>query len=106
MDEFNISFDKPNFQQQYGTGTLSEQRAKTKPSVDTAGIIDASAKGLDSVTNFASLFMGKSPNSNQAPPPPPPPSRPRVNPVLIGGVGLGVVLLLVLLITSKNGKTK
>ncbi|WMX15283.1 hypothetical protein [Aureispira sp. CCB-E] len=109
MDELNLSFDfdKPDFQGQFGSGTIRESAAQSKPTnkEEVSGIIDASANGLDSITNFVSLFTGKTPatqNTTTTPPPPPPN---KTKPLLIGAVGLGVVLLLAFLIFSKNGKT-
>lgn len=108
MDELDLSFDfdKPDFQKQFGSGTLSENRDKNnKKDTDVSGIIDASANGLDSVTSFVSLFTGKTPTTQSTYTAPPPPQN-KINPLVIGGIGLGVVLLIAFLIFSKNGKPK
>jgi len=88
-------------------GTLSELRDKGKQPVDYAGIIGASAGGLDSVTNFITSVTGKgstnaNTNNNYTPPPP----EKKVNPLLIGGIVAGVFLLIIVLILTKNGQAK
>lgn len=112
-DQFNGSlsfdFDKPDFQKEYGTGTVSEIRDKNNKNKgdNTADIISASADGLDSIGGIISMFMGKpNPNEQSTYTAPPPPPKARVNPLLIGGISLAVILLIVLLISSNNGKSK
>lgn len=108
MDEFqfDFGFDKPNFQQQYGTGTIREQDPNTngKNKSDAADIINAGANVLDSAAPFVSLFTGKpTPQTNTYTDPPPP--KRKVNPLLVGSVIGGVVLLIIVaLIIAKNGK--
>jgi hypothetical protein len=112
-DQFNgnlsFGFDKPDFQKEYGTGTISENRDKesSNKSNNTADIISASADGLDSVGGIISMFMGKpNPNEQSTYTAPPPSEKAKVSPLLIGGISLGVILLIVLLISSNNGKAK
>jgi len=109
-NKFKFDFDKPDFQKQFGgqTGTISEKRkketqAKGGGSDNTADIIDASADGLDSITNFVSLFTGKTPTTETNYNPPPPPPK-KVSPLVWVGGGLVVLLLIALLISSKNGQ--
>lgn len=107
-----FEFDKPDFQKQFGgqTGTLSEKRNETNQNNnkgnDTADIIEASADGLDSVTNLISLFTGKTPTTTQANYSPPPQQEKKVSPYVWIGGGAAVVLLIILLISSKNGQSK
>lgn len=109
-NKIKFNFNQPNFQHQFGgkTGTVSEKRKEDKKgnSDNIANIIGASAEGLDSVTNFVSLFTGKTPSNqtNQTAPPPPPPKK-KVSPFVWIGSGVLVLLLIILLITSKNGQT-
>ena len=104
-----FQFDKPNFTNQFGTGTLSEQRSsptQTKNKPDAAGIIDASANGLDSVTNFIGTIMNKpstSPEQNYTAPPPQ--DQAKISPWAIGGI-IAAVALITLLIVLNNGKAK
>lgn len=105
-----FQFDKPNFTNQFGTGTLAEQRSpsptQTKNKPDAAGIIDASANGLDSVTNLIGTLMSKpSPNQEQNYTAPPPPPKAKVSPWAIGGI-IAAVALITLLIVVNNGKPK
>lgn len=110
-DKFNgklsFDFDTPNFKEQYGTGTVSEireQKAQKTNGDDVANIINASANGVDSIGGIISMFMGKpSPNEQQTQVQAPPP-KPPINPLVIGGVSLGVLLLIIFLISSSNGK--
>jgi hypothetical protein len=109
-DKYNgnlsFNFDKPDFQKEYGSGTVSEIRDQNKEG-DAADIINASANGLDSVGGIISMFMGQpNPNEQSTYNAPPPPPKAKVSPLLIGGISLGVILLIVLLISSNNGKTK
>lgn len=107
-NKIKFNFNKPSFQSQFGDGTLSEKRKKEKKgnADNVDDIISASADGLDSVTNFISLFMGKNqneqPNRTAATAPPPP--QKRISPFVWVGGGLAVLLLIALLISSKNGK--
>lgn len=106
-----FEFDKPDFQKQFGgqTGTLSEKRNEANQNNNkgnnTADIIEASADGLDSVTNLISLFTGKTPTvePNYTPPPP---QQKKVSPYVWIGGGAAVVVLIILLIFSKNGQSK
>jgi uncharacterized membrane protein YeaQ/YmgE (transglycosylase-associated protein family) len=98
-----------------GEGTVSEDRNKdeqnntnTKDPKDknpqqAAGIINAGANGLDSITGFIGSFMGNTntPNTTYVETPAP---KSKTSPWLIGGVIGGVVLLIALLIFLKNGK--
>lgn len=107
-NKIRFNFNQPNFQSQFGgkTGTVSEQRKeKENKSNDIANIIEASAGGLDSITNFAGLFTGKTPNSQANYTPPPPPPQKKISPFVWIGGGAIVILLIILLITSKNGQT-
>lgn len=111
MDELDFGFDKPNFQTQFGgkTGTVSEKRAeqasaKDGGGVDAAGIIDASAGGLDSITNMVSMFTGKpSAPTTETNETATPTEKKKVNPFVWIGGGLVVLLFIALLISSKNG---
>lgn len=103
--KINLGADQFNFSKRVKDGTLSEQRNEKKKA-DAAAIIEASAGGLDSVTNFVSMFMGNQPQQQQATYEPMPNSRPKVNPWLIGGIAGTVLLLILFLILAKNGKTK
>lgn len=112
-DQFNgnlsFNFDKPDFQEQYGTGTVSEIRDKNKKNNgdNVANIINASANGVDSVGGIISMLMGQpAPNQQNTTTAPPPTPKPKVSPLLIGGISIGVLLLIVFLISSNNGKTK
>ena len=101
------SFSKPSFQQQFGkmntAGTLTSP--KPNKSKQTAEIINASANGLDSVGNFVSLFLGGGQPTASTVEPPPQEQVPRkVSPWIWGGAGVGIILIIVLLMTSKNGK--
>jgi hypothetical protein len=108
-NKFKFDFDKPDFQGQFGgqNGTLSEKRNEANQSSnkggDTAEIIEASADGLDSITNFVSLFTGKPPTTETNYTPPPPQQK-KVSPYVWIGGGAVVVLLIILLISSKNGQ--
>jgi len=111
-DQYNgnlsFGFDTPDFSKEFGTGTISEVRDKENSSGDnTADIINASANGLDSVGGLISMFMNK-PNSNEQNTYTTPVTTPKaaINPLVVGGVSLGVILLIVLLISSNNGKVK
>ncbi|WP_052600217.1 hypothetical protein [Aureispira sp. CCB-QB1] len=106
-NKIKFDFNSPNFQNKFGgkTGTVSEQRKEQEDkSNDVANIIGASAEGLDSVTNFVSLFTGKtpSPQANYTPAPPP---QKKISPLVWIGGGAMVLLLIILLISSKNGQT-
>lgn len=111
LNKIKFEFDKPDFQGQFGgkTGTLSEKRTEAAQSStkgnDTAEIIEASAGGLDSITNFVSLFTGKTPTTETNYTPPPPPEK-KVNPYVWIGGGVAVVLFIILLISSKNGQSQ
>lgn len=108
-------FNKPSFSSQYGNndfsirnedGTLSEERGdpkSKKPKTDAAEVINASANGLDAITNFMAPFLGGSTPAQQNYSPPPPPKK-KVNPLLVGGV-IGGVALIILLIVLNNGKS-
>jgi hypothetical protein len=78
-------------------------KGKDKNPQDAAGIINAGANGLDSITGLIGSFLGGSsaPNTNYVQTPNP---APKTSPWLIGGVIGGVVLLIALLIFLKNGK--
>lgn len=107
MDDKLFDFDTPNFSQQFGNGTLSEQRGdqnNNQQKADAAGIINASANGLDSVGNFISMFTGKNINQQNYTPPPPPPKK-KISPLVVGGI-MGVLVLIILLIAFNNGKSK
>ncbi len=108
-NKIKFNFNQPSFQNQFGgkTGTVSEKRNEDKKgnSDNIANIIGASAEGLDSVTNFVSLFTGKAPDSQANYTPPPPPPKKKVSPFVWIGAGAMVLLLIILLITSKNGQT-
>ena len=113
MDEFNfdLGFNKPNFQQEFGgkTGTLSEKRTEETSkdsSADIAGIIDASAGGLDSIANMASMFMGKPSTEETNHTATASPEKKKVSPWLWIGGGVLVLLLITLLISSKNESAK
>lgn len=100
-----------------GEGTVSEDRnkgeqnntntntkdPKEKNPQQAAGIINAGANGLDSITGFIGSFMGNTntPNTTYVETPAP---KAKTSPWLIGGVIGGVVLLIALLIFLKNGK--
>lgn len=108
-NKFKFDFNKPDFQSQFGgqKGTLSEKRKQDKKgNMDNVDdIISASAEGLDSVTNLMSLFMGKNqPNQQSYTPPPPQPQQSKVSPFIWIGGGLVLLLLIALLISSKNGQ--
>lgn len=89
-------------------GTLDEKiQEKEKKETDVAGIITASAGGLDSITGLISTFTGKetsevSNSSNNYIPPP----EKKVSPLLIGGIAAGVLVLIIVLILTKNGQAK
>lgn len=93
-------------------GTLEEKRnendGKVNGGADVAGIIGAGAGGLDSITNFITSVTGKggsnTNNSNETNYIPPPENK--VNPLLIGGIAAGVVVLIIVLILTKNGQAK
>lgn len=108
-----------------GMGTLSEKRTGTKSSgsmggnldqtapsgggggmgdSDIAGIIDASAGGLDSITNMVGMFTGK-PAATETNYTAPPPEKKKVSPFVWIGGGVLVLLLIALLISSKNGQS-
>lgn len=108
-----------------GTGTLSEKRknsggsmggnpSQTAPNgggsssggmgdADIAGIIDASAGGLDSITNMVGMFTGK-PTEEETNYSGPPPEKKKTSPLVWIGGGVLVLLLIALLISSKNGQ--
>jgi hypothetical protein len=108
-----------------GTGTLSEKRTNSSGSMggnpsqttpeggsssgggmgdaDIAGIIGASAGGLDSITNMVGMFTGK-PAATETNYTTPPPEKKKVSPFVWIGGGVLVLLLIVLLISSKNGQ--
>ena len=103
--EFDLGTDTPNFSSQFGT--LKEQKSNDKPKADAAEIIHASASGLDSVTNFVSMFMngGQSSTNQNNYTPPPAETNPKISPMAIAGIVGGVVLLIIVLILLKNGKS-
>jgi len=105
-DQFkiNLGASEFDFETKAKNGTLSEERNQDKQKADAAEIITASAGGLDSIANFASLFTGTKPTSQQQTYTPPPPQK-QTNPLLIGGIAIGVLLLIALLIKSNNGKS-
>lgn len=105
----NLSDSKPSFSSQFGSpnGTLSEERKEGKGGSDVAGIISASAGGLDSITGFISSITGNGGSSNNGSyynPPPPPEKKPNL--WLIGGIASAVVVLIIIIILTKNGQTK
>lgn len=109
-NKIKFDFNSPHFQKQFGgkTGTVSEKRTENSTSKggndnDVADIIDASADGLDSITNFVGLFTGKTPTAETNYTPPPPPKK-KVSPLVWIGGGLVVLLFIALLISSKNGQ--
>lgn len=108
---FNFDDNKPSFEEQFGTGNISESRdngnTTNKGGNNAADIINASANGVNSIGGIISTLMGQpSPNQTQTQAPPPPAARPKVNPLVFAGIGLGVLLLIILLISSSNGKSK
>lgn len=104
----NLSSNRPSYSQQFGgsNGTLSEQRQESKTGTDVAGIIGASAGGLDSITNFITAVTGKGGSSATPAYVPPPPPEKKTNPWLIGGIAAGVVVLIIVIILTKNGTSK
>lgn len=107
----NLSNSKPSFTSQFGgsDGTLNEQReqgAQTKGNTDVAGIIGASAGGLDSITNFITSVTGKGSSDSNTTYISPPTVENKPSPLLIGGIAAAVVLLIIVLILTKNGQAK
>jgi len=107
-----------------GMGTLSEKRTNTNSSGglgenpnqttpkggnsmdgdEIAGIVDAGAGGLDSITNFVGLFTGKPAAAETNYTAAAPPVKKKVSPLVWVGGGVLVLLLIALLISSKNGQ--
>mgnify|MGYP000592349708 CR=1 FL=1 len=106
MSKPNITlWDGGSFSDSFGKGTVSEQRDKKTSKPDAAGIINASANGLDSVSNFISMFTGTATTNNPTEPiiNPQTETARRPNPWLIGGIVGGAILLIAFLIYLKNG---
>lgn len=112
-----------------GMGTLSEKRTGTNSSgsmggnpsqtapeggggssgggmgdADIAGIIGASAGGLDSITNMVGMFTGKPTAEETNRTAAPPPEKKKTSPFVWVVGGVLVLLLIALLISSKNGQ--
>lgn len=104
----NLSGNRPSYSQQFGgtNGTLSEERDQGKGGADVAGIIGASAGGLDSITNFITSVTGKGSAAAPGNYTPPPPVEKKTSPLLIGGIAAGVGLLIIVIILAKNGQSK
>lgn len=93
-----------DFENKVKNGTLREERNNKKNS-DAAAIIEASAGGLDSITNFVSLFTGQQPQGQQttyveSQPEP----KKNMTPWLIGGGVVATLLIIFLLTRQGNGK--
>jgi hypothetical protein len=104
-----------------GKGTISEKRTSNgsmgmgenpnQTATNTSGmgdsdiaeIIDASAGGLDSITNMVGMFTGK-PAATETNYTAPPSEKKKVSPFVWIGGGVLVFLLIALLISSKNGQ--
>jgi len=99
--EGTVSEDR-NKDEQNNTNTNTKDPKEKNPQ-QAAGIINAGANGLDSITGFIGSFMGNTntPNTTYVQTPPP---TAKTSPWLIGGAIGGVVLLIALLIFLKNGK--
>jgi len=102
--EGTVSEDRNKDQQNNSnSNTNTQNKDKDKNPQDAAGIINAGANGLDSITGFIGSLMGK-PNAPSTTYVSTPDPKPKTSPWLIGGVIGGVVLLIALLIFLKNGK--
>lgn len=89
-----------------GNGSRRKKRStKKKQPTDVAGIITASALGLNSITSAISAFTGKGiPQQNAAPPSPrkEEPKKKNPSPMLVIGVIAGVMFLIGLLAFARR----